>query len=140
MAEHLADARVQRFLATRDVMVLATIQPDGAPLATPVWFLHSTGDLAMISEEATQKVRNLRRDPRVSVAAEAGSVGGIRGVIIQGRAEFLRESDERRTLAAAFLRKYQPDLRCRWGGDAMPPDRVMFRVVPTRVYSWGLPG
>jgi len=139
MAEYLADVRIQRFLATKDVVVLATVQPDGAPLTTPVWFLHSAGALAMISEAATQKIRNLRRDPRVSVAAEAGSPGGIRGVIVQGRAEFLSESDERRALAAGLLRKYQPDLRRLWGSDEMPPDRVMFRIVPARVRSWGLP-
>ena len=32
----LGEARIQRFLATKDVVVLATIQPDGAPLAMPM--------------------------------------------------------------------------------------------------------
>jgi PPOX class probable F420-dependent enzyme len=140
MNERLDDPRVQRFLATKDIVVLATIQPDGAPLATPVWFLHSPTTLTMISEAATQKIRNLRRDPRVSVAAEAGSLVGMGGVIVQGQAEFLPDSPERRALVSAFLRKYQPDLGRRWGGDEMPADRVMFHVVPRRVYSWGLPG
>ncbi len=138
MAERLGDERIQRFLATQDVVVLATVQADGSPLGMPVWFLHSVDVLTMISEAATQKVRNLRRDPRVCIVAEAGGRADFRGVTIRGRAEFLPESDERRALARAFLKKYQPDLATRWGGDVMPPDRVMFRIVPFRIRSWGL--
>lgn len=138
MTERLRDERIQRFLATKEVVVLATVQADGSPLAMPVWFLHSPDALTMISQAATQKVRNLRRDPRVCVVVEAGGLSAVRGVIIQGRAEFLPESEERRMLAGAFLKKYQPELRRLWGGDAMPPDRVMFRIVPERVRSWGL--
>ena len=139
MSERLGDARIQRFLATKGVVVLATVQPDGSPLATPVWFLPGADALAMISEADTQKVRNLKRDPRVSVAADEGAPSAVRGVVIQGCAEFLPESEERRALARAFLAKYHPTLERRWGGNAMPADRVMFRVVPTRVLSWGLP-
>ena len=71
MTATLADPAIQRFLATRDVAVLATVQADGAPLAMPMWFLHDPAALTMISVEGTQKVRNLRRDARVCVVAEA---------------------------------------------------------------------
>jgi PPOX class probable F420-dependent enzyme len=139
MTEPLEDPRIQRFLSTKLVIVLATVHPDGAPLAMPVWFLHGPRALTMISEADTQKVRNLRRDPRVCVVAEAGTPSDYRGVIIRGRAEFLDESEERRRLVREFLERYRPALERRWGGSAMPPDRVMFRVVPSRVQSWGLP-
>jgi PPOX class probable F420-dependent enzyme len=138
MTERLEETRIQRFLATKDIVVLATVEADGSPLATPMWFLHGPDALTMISEAATQKVRNLRRDPRVCVVAEAGALAGIRGVTIRGRAEFLAESEERRALVHAFLKKYHPDLERRWGGSAMPPDRVMFRITPRQVRSWGL--
>jgi nitroimidazol reductase NimA-like FMN-containing flavoprotein (pyridoxamine 5'-phosphate oxidase superfamily) len=92
----------------------------------------------MISMVGTQKVRNLRRDARVCVVAEAGGGGEeIRGVTVQGRAEFLADGPERRVLAERFHAKY-PGLARLWGGRAMPPDRVMFRIVPARVRSWGL--
>ena len=139
MTERLEDPRIQRFLATKEVVVLATADPDGSPLAMPVWLLHGPKALTMISEAGTRKVRNLRRDPRVCVVAEAGTPSDYRGVIIRGRVEFLDESDERRELVRAFLEKYHPALERRWGGRAMPSDRVMFRVVPDRVQSWGLP-
>src|SRR5439155_1211536 len=72
----LGDSAIQRLLATKDVAILATVQADGAPLAMPMWFLHDPASLTMISVEGTHKVRNLRRDARVCVVAEAGSGGG----------------------------------------------------------------
>lgn len=135
----LGEERVQRFLATKEVVVLATLQADGAPLAMPMWFLHDPAQLTMISVAGTQKVRNLRRDPRVCVVAESVSVSGaICGVTIQGRAEFLEDGPERRALAARFLAKYDPRLERLWNGRDMPADRVMFRIVPSRVNAWGL--
>ena len=80
----LDDPRIQRFLATKEIVVLATIGADGAPLATPMWFLHDASTLTLISVEATQKVRNLRRDPRLFVVAESGTRGDVRGVSVRG--------------------------------------------------------
>jgi len=106
----LDEAAIQGFLATREVVVLATVQADGAPLAMPMWFLHGPATLTMISVAETQKVRNLRRDARVCVVAEDVAAGGE----VRGRLERL------------------------WNGRAMPSNRVMFRFTPARVRGWGL--
>jgi PPOX class probable F420-dependent enzyme len=134
----LSDAAIQRFLSTKDVVVLATVQPDGSPLAMAMWFLHDADALTMISVDNLRKVRNLRRDPRVCVVGEAADAQGIRGVAMQGRAEFLEDGPARRALVERFLAKYHPLLEGYWRGRAMPPDRVMFRIVPSQVRSWGL--
>ena len=130
----LDDARIQKFLAGKQTVVLATVQPDGSPLATAMWLLHDPAALTMISEANTQKVRNLRRDPRVSVVADA--TDPICGVALQGRAQFLPDGAERRALIERFHAKYA-DLKTFWHGRAMPADRVMFRIVPERVRLWG---
>ena len=138
MTVTLADPAIQRFLATEDVAVLATVQADGAPLAMPMWFLHDPAALTMISVEGTQKVRNLRRDARVCVVAEAVAQGGeVQGVTVTGRAEFLGDGPERRALVDRFHAKYRR-LERLWNGRAMPPNRVMFRIAPARVRGWGL--
>jgi PPOX class probable F420-dependent enzyme len=134
----LDDPAIQRFLAIKEVALLATVMADGAPLAMPMWFLHDAAALTMISVEGTQKVRNLRRDPRVCVVAEAGGGGAdIRGVTVLGRAEFLADGPERLALIERFHEKYRR-LATLWGGRAMPANRVMFRIAPERVRSWGL--
>ncbi|HKZ05659.1 MAG TPA: pyridoxamine 5'-phosphate oxidase family protein [Methylomirabilota bacterium] len=134
----LADPAIQTFLASREIVTLAMLQPDGAPVAMAMWHLPEPDALVMISVDGLAKVRNLRRDPRVSVVAEAGTRGDIRGVALQGRVEFLPEGPERRAFAERFLTRYDPDLARLWGGRAMPANRVMFRVVPLAVRSWGL--
>jgi len=135
----LSDPRVQQFLATKEVVVLATLQPDGAPLAMPMWFFHDATGITMISVDGLQKVHNLRRDPRVCVVAESvGATKEISGVVVRGRAEFLADGAERRALVEKLLAKYDPRLAKLWGGTTMPPNRVMFRITPTAVRSWGL--
>ncbi len=134
------DPRCQQFLASKDVVVLATVGPDGAPLAMPMWFLHDASTLTLISVDETQKVRNLRRDPRLFIVGESGTRGDVRGVAIRGRAEFLADGPERRALADRWLKKYDPHAERLWGGRAMPRNRVMFRITPERVHAWGLGG
>jgi PPOX class probable F420-dependent enzyme len=130
---------VQRFLATKHVAVLSTVQPDGGPLAMAMWFLHDRAALTMISVDGLQKVRNLRRDPRVCVVAEASGAHGSegRGVIVRGRAEFLADGPERQALVERFHAKY-PELQRHWKGRPMPANRVMFRIVAAHVHHWGL--
>jgi PPOX class probable F420-dependent enzyme len=139
MPEQLADARIQGFLASKEVVVLSTVQRSGAPLAMPMWFLHMPEALYMISVDRLQKVRNLRRDPRVCVVAESGARGSaIRGVAVQGHVEFVEGVEQRRPIVERLLQKYDPDLARLWGGPTMPSDRVLFRIVPEKVRSWGL--
>jgi PPOX class probable F420-dependent enzyme len=116
---------LQRFLATRYVAVLSTVQADGSPLAMAMWFLPDRDRLTMISVDGLQKVRNLRRDPRVCVVVESSSARGSEGhgVIVRGRADFLAEGSE---------------LQHHWKGRLMPVNRVMFRIAPAHVHTWGL--
>jgi PPOX class probable F420-dependent enzyme len=139
MPEQLSDPRIQGFLTTKEVVVLSTIQRSGAPLAMPMWFLHTPQALYMISVDGLQKVRNLQRDPRVCVVAASGNRGAaIRGVVIQGHVAFVQEPEQRLPIVERLLQKYDPDLARLWGGQVMPPDRVLFRIEPDRVRSWGL--
>ncbi|MBI1845963.1 MAG: pyridoxamine 5'-phosphate oxidase family protein [Candidatus Rokubacteria bacterium] len=134
----LADPQIQAFLATKDVVVLATVRPDGGPLAMPMWFVHDAEAVTMLSVNGLAKIANMQRDPRVCVVAEAGTRGDVRGVTVVGRAAFLADSPERRALVERFHAKYDPHLVRLWNGRAMPANRVMFRITPDRVGAWGL--
>jgi nitroimidazol reductase NimA-like FMN-containing flavoprotein (pyridoxamine 5'-phosphate oxidase superfamily) len=137
--DSFAEPAIQRFLASKDVVILATLQKHGTPLAMPMWFVADTAGLAMVSVANSQKVRNLRRDGRVCVVAESGNRGvGICGMSVQGQVVFLEHAEAYQPVVTRLLQKYEPHLARLWGGTTMPPDRVVFRIVPEKVYHWGL--
>ncbi len=121
-------------------LVLGTVGPDGRPHLVPMWFvLDDEGLPCCTSYGRAQKVRNLERDPRVTVLVEAGqSYGELRGLAIEGRCELIAGDAERtRAVMEAIGRRY--------GADASPeasrparqaPKRVVLRIHPERVRSW----
>jgi PPOX class probable F420-dependent enzyme len=54
-------------LESTAIAFVSTIGPTGAPQTTPLWFLWEDGALHFSLVDGRQKLRNLRRDPRLSV-------------------------------------------------------------------------
>lgn len=80
------------YLSYPHYAVLATINADGTPQLSTVWFdfnQERTG-LIFVIERDSLKARNIERDPRISVSVPNGG----RYVVVKGRAEFDKEQDE----------------------------------------------
>ncbi len=54
-------------LGSTALAVVSTVGPDGAPQSSPIWFLFDGEHVRFSLVEGRRKLRNLRRDPRVSV-------------------------------------------------------------------------
>lgn len=54
-------------LASTAVAFVSTLGPRGEPQTTPLWFLFRDGRVHVSLVEGRQKLRNLRRDPRISL-------------------------------------------------------------------------
>ncbi|MGC4108519.1 MAG: PPOX class F420-dependent oxidoreductase [Thermomicrobiales bacterium] len=54
-------------LTSKAVAFVSTIGPHGEPQTTPLWFLWRDDAVQISLVEGRQKLRNLRRDPRISV-------------------------------------------------------------------------
>jgi PPOX class probable F420-dependent enzyme len=67
MALTLPDA-VRALVDGKNFATVATIDPDGGPQTSVIWIGLDDGDLVFSATEDRRKVRNLRRDPRVSVS------------------------------------------------------------------------
>jgi PPOX class probable F420-dependent enzyme len=83
-------AKVRAFLNEKRFASLATINPDGTPQQSIMWYLLQDNQIMMNTAEGRVKVRNVRRDPRVSICIE----DEYRFVTITGRVE-LDEDRER---------------------------------------------
>ena len=89
---------------------LATFRRNGNAVETPVWFAIYDGRLYVFTAEDAGKVKRLRNNPKVRVAA-CGVRGGIKGHWIEGSA---RRTDDPDTVASAYdalLRKYGWQMR-----------------------------
>ena len=102
MPDALPPADVERFLRGRHIAVVTTINPDGAPLQTPVWYLYRDGLIFVRTNSLSAKVRNIRRDPRVSVCIQ-DERPPYRGVNVRGTAAVQPDRPE---LSAAMSRNY----------------------------------
>jgi PPOX class probable F420-dependent enzyme len=120
-----------RDLLTLPVATLATLDPDGRPQLTEVWFLADGDDVRISLNTSRQKVRNLQRDPRCSVLL-LDLANPYRYVELRGDADITPDDDY--AFADRLGEKYGADLR---ENDRPGETRVVVTVRPTRVHAWG---
>ena len=85
MAAELTE-KARAFLREKRFAVLATINKDGTPQLTTMWYLlENDGTILMNTRAGRLKERNMRRDPRISVCFEEG----YRYVTLTGRVEMI---------------------------------------------------
>jgi PPOX class probable F420-dependent enzyme len=88
----MSAAELAAFLDEQRTVVVATNGRDGWPHLMPLWYVVRQGELWAWTYAKSQKVRNLERDPRVTLQVEAGtSYEELRGVMVRARAELVRE-------------------------------------------------
>lgn len=89
------EERILNLLSTHNTAVIATVNEDGSPTATPVRYFHLSFELLYTSWDASVKSRNLRREPRVSAGIVAPLVGiaSSRGAQLFGTARTIQRDD-----------------------------------------------
>jgi PPOX class probable F420-dependent enzyme len=140
-AVRLSEQEVTDFLAARMKVQVATVGPEGEPHLTTLFYVVDGGRIAFWTYGRSQKVLNLRRDPRISCLVEDGDdYFELRGVSITGRARLVEEYDEIHrigTLVAARMAN-GVDLGD-FGADLVAKQatkRVAVVVEPDKVASW----
>lgn len=139
----MSDDERRAFVRSARTILLCSIGNDGVPHPMPMWFgVESDGAIVMTTFAKSQKVRNMERDPRVSLLVEDGEVySKLRGVVIYGRAELdsrpesvldvlecvaTRSGAEPADDRAALRERLRPTAA----------KRVAIRVRPERIVSW----
>lgn len=116
-------------------IVLTTIGRGGYPHSVPIGYFRLGDDVYVGCRAGTQKIRNIERNPQVSLLVQdGGTMGDIRGVMIQGDATvFTAPEDLLRLSREAARLRGTPE-------DQLPtearPGAAYIRVTPRRIISW----
>ena len=134
------DSEIWKFIESRKSLQVATLSKDGSPHLTTLWFGILDGDIAFETFTKSQKVVNLRRDPRLTVMVESGAkYEELKGVTIYGRARIIEDLDEVFAFGDRIYERYwgpiDSDL-IREGVRAMGRKRVLIVVEPEKTVSW----
>jgi PPOX class probable F420-dependent enzyme len=139
----MTDDEVREFLEESRTIILCSIGKDGLPHPMPMWFgLEEDGAVIMTTFTKSQKILNLKRDPRVTLLAEAGETySDLRGVVIEGKAEIDTEVESVfTTLRKVSVRMgtvpEEDSEAIREGLRASARKRCLIRVAPDKVVSW----
>jgi PPOX class probable F420-dependent enzyme len=109
------------FVSDYHLATLSTIGRDGAIHVVAVGCTISDGVVRIITSDGTQKVRNVERDPRATVA----QVAGPRWLSIAGHATIERDPEAVAYAVALYAERYrQPRVN---------PRRVVIRLTPLTV-------
>ncbi|WP_395245016.1 pyridoxamine 5'-phosphate oxidase family protein [Agromyces sp. MMS24-K17] len=112
--------RGRQFVADRHLATLSTIGPRGDLHVVAVGFTYVDGVVRVITDGASQKVRNVERDARATVA----QVSGPEWLSIAGRAVVERDPESVDLAVRLYAERYrQPRVN---------PTRVVIRIDPDR--------
>ncbi len=127
---------VERRLRGELIVWLTTVRADGQPQPVPVWFLWDDGQFLIFSQPRTQKLRNIRVNPKVSLHFNSDARGN-EVVRFDGVAEIVPDGQPA-TAFPAMIEKYREGIRSL----GMTPESfaqsysVQIRVRPTRLLHW----
>ncbi len=139
----LTDEEIRQFLSDHQTIILNSIAPDGVPHPMPMWFAYGEdGSVSMTTFSKSQKIRNLERDPRVSLLAEDGTVySELRAAVMYGTAELIEDTEkvadilEAITLRTGGAPGVDP-ASFRAGLVKRAEKRTGIRIVPSKIVSW----
>ena len=136
---------VTAFLIEQRTLICASVNAAGRPHLMPLWYVPDGHELLCWTYGASQKVVNLRRDPRATLQIEAGdSYERLRGVMIEADVEIIDDPERTAEIGLRVALRYAP-------GDLSPADappelkqfivrqaqkRVAIHFTPTHTVSW----
>jgi len=126
---------IAKRLQEEAVIWLTTVGSDGTPQPNPVWFYWDGGVFTIYTTPSAAKLKNIVRNPRVSLHLEGAEALGGDVVVFTGEARIEKGASEP---DAAYVAKYA-SAAAEWGrsaDDLYAEYNVTLRIVPTRLRAF----
>lgn len=128
----LSQSELDSFLSEPNIAVVATTAMNGTPHAMPIWYLWRDGKVLFHTGPESKKMRNLRKNDRVSLVIDT-KTAPYKVVVIEGRAREL-PGDEAlgRVVAIHYLgQKFGEQY-----AERSTEPSTLVEVTPTKIISW----
>jgi PPOX class probable F420-dependent enzyme len=135
----MTDGEIAAFIEERRRAQIGTLNRDGSVHLVPMNYLLWDGRLALWTEPASQKIANLRRDPRITALVESGDAfEEFRAVQLRGTARLVDDLDDSRRAGELLFARSRGELTDELRDDAamLASQRVLVVVEPDAVVSW----
>lgn len=130
---------VEEFLNQERTTTMCTMHPDGSIHAVAMWYALLDGVITVETKAKSQKVQNLKRDPRVTFLVESGhSYDELRGVEIVGKARLIEDPESVWDFGVAMWTRYVGpyDDSQKPMVEAMMRKRLLVTVEVDKIVSW----
>ena len=130
---------VDAFIKETRTMSMASLNHDGTIHVVAMWYGFLEGCIAVETKRKSQKVQNLRRDPRLTVMFEAGTrYEELRGVELVGQAEIVDEPERLWELGVSVFERHQGPYteEMKPFVEVMLNNRVAVKLHVERTVSW----
>lgn len=112
---------------------LATVRADGRPHIAPIWFMLDGDAIVFNTGEGTVKMKNIQRDPRVSLCVD-DERPPFSFAIIEGTATVSDDMQELKRTATQIAARYMGEqLAEQYGTRNAVPGELVVRVTPTKI-------
>jgi len=137
----MSEADFWAFVESQKTVQVATLGPNGAPHLMPLWFALDEGAIVLETFSKSQKVKNLERDPRITLLFEDGSeYAKLRGASVSARAELVQDDVERvHALHMRVLLRNTPEIPeevLEKASRDMAPKKTAILIRPEKIVSW----
>ena len=135
----MTDEEIAAFVASNRTGTMATVGPDGQPHLVAMWYGVLDGDIWVETKVKSQKVVNLKRNPKVSFLIEDGmTYDSLRVLTFEGVAEIHDDPDTIFAVGVSVWERYNGPYseEVKPFVEFMLNKRVAVRVDVTRTRSW----
>ena len=137
----MSEDEITAFIEQSRTATMATNGPGGVPHLIAMWYGVIDGKIYFETKTKSQKVANLRRDPKIAAMIEAGDTyDQLRGVSVEGTAVIIDDttSDEYWAAGNSVFERYNGPVteETKPFVEIMMNKRVVVRIDPVRVRSW----